>query len=111
MTNLAAHREHPARKTHERGPIVHELKCWPKFFGPIIEGRKRHDLRRAGDRDFRIGDRMVLREFCPQSEEYTGRSQTVEISYITSAKEPCALSDQALHGDFCILSIMLVPDA
>ncbi|TFI58640.1 DUF3850 domain-containing protein [Sphingomonas parva] len=91
--------------------MVHELKCWPKFFEPIAQGRKRHDLRRVGDRDFQVGDRMILREFSPETGSYTGRRQTVEISYITSATEPCALSDQALHEDFCILSILLVPDA
>lgn len=91
--------------------VTHELKCWPKFFGPITEGRKRHDLRRAGDRDFRVGDLMRLREFSPDEGAYTGRECTVSISYITSAREPCALSELALHEDFCILSIALVTDA
>jgi hypothetical protein len=111
MTSAATRYAAAEQRARDRGPIVHELKCWPKFFRPIVEGRKRHDLRRVGDRDFRIGDQVVLREFCPQDEAYTGRSQKFEISYITSAEDPCALSDQALHDDFCILSIMLIPEA
>lgn len=101
----------PSLPSANRGPITHELKCWPRFFGPIGEGRKRHDLRRVGDRDFRVGDRMILREFAPEAESYTGRQLTVEITFITSAQEPCALSDSALHEDFCILSIRLVGNA
>jgi hypothetical protein len=94
-----------------RAPRQHVLKCWPSFFEAIARGDKRHDLRRVGDRDFRVGDTMLLREFGPDTLAYTGREQLVRISYITSALEPCALSDQALHEDFCILSIVLVPGA
>jgi len=39
-----------------------------------------HDLRRAGDRDFRVGDLMLLREFGPEADAYTGREQTVQIT-------------------------------
>ncbi len=84
---------------------THELKCWPKFFDPIARGEKRHDLRRSTDRQFCVGDRIVLREFAPDNQTYTGRSQVVTVTYITSADEPCALSDIALNPDFCILSI------
>jgi hypothetical protein len=92
-------------------PREHELKCWPQFFDEIAAGRKRHDLRRAHDRDFRVGDVMRLREFDPDEERYTGRAQMVEITYITSADLPCALSEGALHHDFCILSIAPITSA
>jgi hypothetical protein len=84
---------------------VHKLKCWTKFFDPIHRGEKRHDLRRATDRNFRIGDHLMLQEFDPEANRYTGRNQLVEITYITSSEEPCALSEIALNPDFCILSI------
>ena len=96
-----------ARET-DRGPTVHRLKCWPQFFDAIAEGRKRHDLRRSHDRDFRTGDRMLLEEFDPDAPRPTGRTQVVEITYITSAQQPCALSEAALHPDFCILSIVSI---
>lgn len=87
------------------GHRIHELKSWPKFFEAIARGDKRHELRRACDRDFRKGDRLRLREFDPETQCYTGREQTVEVTYVTSAKDPCALSEQALHPDYCILSV------
>lgn len=95
---------------HRRGAEVHELKCWPEFFGAIARGEKRHDLRRATDREFHVGDMLRLLEFDVGSQSYTGRAQTVEVTYVTSAEQPCALSGHALHPDFCILSIVPVAD-
>jgi hypothetical protein len=89
----------------EGGPAVHELKCWPEFFEAIALGEKRHDLRQSRDRHFEVGDQLRLREYDPASSSYTGREQTVVVTYITSAERPCALSNEGLHPDFCILSI------
>jgi len=99
-----------AATTNRAGAVVHELKCWPKFFGPIARGEKRHDLRRATDRTFGVGDHLLLREFEPEEGSYTGRTQMVRITYITSAEQPCALSEVALNPDFCILSIAPVSE-
>src|SRR5689334_23335956 len=88
-----------------RGPVEHSLKCWPQFFGAISAGVKSHDLRRVDDRDFCVGDSILLREFDPGMDVYTGRTLKVLITYITSAEQPCALSNRALHPDYCILSI------
>jgi hypothetical protein len=87
--------------------VEHRLKCWPEFYDPIARGLKTHDLRRADDRAFSVGDRILLEEFDPETGDYTGRSLTVGVTYITSADLPCALSQDALHPNFCILSITL----
>lgn len=100
-----------ASRNHDRRSSTHDLKCWPAFFEAIAAGRKRHDLRRTGDRDFRVGDNLRLREFDPARDAYTGREQMVVVTYVTSANQPCALSDEALNPDFCILSIAQLPDA
>jgi hypothetical protein len=99
-----------AERTTQRDsvPAEHILKCWPQFFEAILAGFKTHDLRRSDDRDFRVGDTILLREFDPNSETFTGRSFRVKITYITSADQPCALSTRALHPDYCILSIRRV---
>lgn len=100
-----------SERSSVRAAVTHELKCWPKFFAAIARGEKRHDLRRATDRDFRPGDRLFLREFDPDQGLYTGQTQRVTVTYITSADMPCALSAQALNPEFCILSIALQSDA
>lgn len=88
-----------------RTSVEHTLKCWPEFFSAIRSGTKKHDLRRADDRTFRVGDIVLLREFDPELNVYTGRTQKALVTYVTSADLPCALSRGALHEDFCILSI------
>ena len=43
---------------------VHDLKTWPRSWEDIDAGTKRVDLR-LDDRDFRVGDVLILREFNP----------------------------------------------
>jgi len=86
---------------------THVLKSWPRFFQQVLDGKRTHELRR-NDRDYRIGDHMELREFDPKAGAYTGRICMVEITSMTSSQEPCAVSDEALHRDFCILSVKQV---
>lgn len=100
-----------SESSSRRSAVMHELKCWPKFFAAIARGEKRHDLRRATDRDFRPGDHLLLREFDPSQNMYTGQTQIVLVTYVTSSDMPCALSEQALNPEFCILSIVLRSDA
>jgi hypothetical protein len=89
----------------EREPVEHNVKSWPAFYNAILAGDKKHEVRRIDDREFQVGDLLLLQEFDPTTNRYTGREQTVEITYITSASLPCALSENALHPDFAILSI------
>jgi hypothetical protein len=99
--------EHRSLPTaHAGGGIVeHQVKSWPKFFEPTLAGVKTHDVRRVHDREYRAGDRMRLQEFDPETQNYTGRELVVEITYVTSAADPCALSEQAVDPNYCILSI------
>lgn len=49
---------------------VHRLKTWPVHFGPVKEDRKRAELRKD-DRDFKVGDILVLEEYDPDLLVYT----------------------------------------
>jgi hypothetical protein len=69
---------------------IHDLKCWPEYFQPVIEGKKTVELR-MNDRGFRVGDRLLLREWkrsgahSPSGEplgDYTGRSTTMIVTHI-----------------------------
>ncbi|MFB9122518.1 DUF3850 domain-containing protein [Paraburkholderia dipogonis] len=86
---------------------THTLKSWPRFFEAIVRGSRTHELRK-NDRDFHVGDRLTLQEFDVSSGAFTGRECMVEVTSMTSTLEPCAVSAQALHQDYCILSIRLV---
>jgi hypothetical protein len=91
-----------------RARLEHKVKSWPRFFEATLSGLKTHEVRRLTDRDYQVGDRLLLQEFDPATETYTGRELLVRITYVTSAEAPCALSEECLQPDFCILSIVKV---
>lgn len=81
---------------------THELKAWPEYFEPMLNGRKPFDARK-NDRDFHEGDKLLIREFIPEGEgEYTGRELVAIVTYV--------LEDSPLYGlmeGFVILGLQL----
>lgn len=61
---------------------THELKSWPEFFQPIWDGIKRFEIRR-NDRGYHVGDNLLLREWNPDTKDYTGRTIRARVVYIT----------------------------
>lgn len=88
---------------------THTVKSWAHFFDAIRAGRKLHDLR-IMDRDYKVGDFMILQKYDNINGRYTGDEVKVEITYITSNKVPCAFSSSALAKDYAILSIKLISE-
>jgi hypothetical protein len=86
---------------------THVLKSWPAFFQPISTGQRTHELRR-NDRGFATGDTLELHEYDPTNQEFTGAKLSAKVTSMTDASQPCAVSDQALGPDFCIMSIRLL---
>lgn len=60
---------------------IHALKSWPEYFQPLMTGDKTFELRRD-DRKFTAGDHLLLREYVPNSDSYTGRELTRRITYV-----------------------------
>lgn len=89
---------------------THIVKSWPQFFQPISAGTRTSDIRLKTDRDFKIGDQMLLEEFDPFGGGYTGNKLLVEITHIISNETPCALSSAVLDNDYCVLSIKRVDE-
>lgn len=85
----------------------HYIKSWAHFFDAIKDGRKLHDLRKM-DRDYNIGDILVLQRYDNINGNYTGEEIEIEVTYITSNKTPCAFSSSALARDYAILSLKLL---
>jgi len=65
---------------------VHALKTWPVYFETVVDGRKTFEIRK-NDRDFHVGDTLVLQEWDPEKKSYTGRRVEVEVTYLTSVDD------------------------
>lgn len=69
----------------QRPAQTHELKTWPEWFQPAVDGLKNYEVRN-NDRDFRTGDYVVLKEYRPAGEgkpgTYTGRELRRRVIHI-----------------------------
>lgn len=82
----------------------HKVKSWAHFFDAIYDGKKLHDLR-INDRNYKVGDILVLQRYDNINGRYTGEECEVRITYMTSSVVPCAFSSAILPKDYVILSI------
>lgn len=64
----------------------HELKTWPKYFAAVRSGGKRFEIRR-NDREFAVGDILVLREFEPETDTFTGQTEERQITFLLSEED------------------------
>lgn len=58
---------------------VHELKILPEYFADVESGAKKAEYR-YNDRDFKVGDVLILREY--ENGDYTGRRLCFKITHI-----------------------------
>lgn len=86
--------------------MEHELKTWPAFFEEIASGRKTFEVRQD-DRGFSVGDILVLREWEPTGEQYTGREVRKVVTYILRAGGPI----HALRPTWCVMALGVAHDA
>ena len=64
-----------------RDMIIHCLKTWPEPFEALWNGHKNYEYRK-NDRDFHTGDELVLQEWDPDTNQYSGRSLKAKVLYI-----------------------------
>jgi hypothetical protein len=84
---------------------THELKSWPEFFADILSGRMRFELRR-NDRDYQVGDELVLREWEPRDQNYSGNVVYMRVTYVLHGAGPgCIAPLKGLAIGYCILGL------
>lgn len=78
--------------------IMHELKIRPYFFEEILAGSKAFEIRK-NDRDYKINDLVLLREFDKQ--QFTKRMLLVKI---TSLYNDALIlnNERPINKDWCI---------
>jgi len=87
-------------------PKTHELKCWPSWFQATWDGKKTAELR-VDDRGFAAGDELILREYDPEHQTYTGRGMRRVVTHIADASDLGI--PPSVFGPWVMLSVA-VPD-
>lgn len=64
--------------------MTHDLKCWPMYFQMVDDLMKQFEIREVRDRHFSVGDILLLREWEPSTERYTGRQCERLVTYTLS---------------------------
>lgn len=76
--------------------IIHKLKTWPKYFQDSWDGIKTFEVRTHSDGDFIVGQKIMLQEWIPDSQLYTGREILATISYLLMWESLAIFSIQIL---------------
>ena len=86
----------------------HKIKIWPSYFEAIKTGAKTFEWRK-NDRDYAVGDTLLLREYKPDAEfrgpdslNYTGRELSALITYKAEGVF-------GMPEGFCVLAIRVEP--
>ncbi len=61
-------------------------KSWPEIFEKVLSGEKKFDLR-LGDFEISEGDILILEEWDPEKEEYTGRKLEKKVGFVLKTKD------------------------
>ena len=61
-------------------------KIWPAAFDAILERKKKFELRLA-DFECKPGDTLLLEEWDPKLEHYTGRKIQKRVTYVLKTKD------------------------
>lgn len=76
---------------------VHDLKTWPQFFEKLVDGSKTFEIR-YNDRGFEVGHKLRLREWDPETGEYSGREVGRVVTYITSMHQQYGYVVMGIRG-------------
>ncbi len=74
----------------------HSLKTWPDLFQAVLDGKKTSEYR-LNDRDFQEGDILVLCEYDPETERYSGKEIVVGVTYVMHLKDYPTFSSHSGH--------------
>lgn len=85
----------------------HEIKVWPPYFQQTADGNKTWELR-VDDRDYHVGDILVMKEWVPAITSYTGRVIEARVTYIVKSSEETKFF--ALPSGMCIMTINVISE-
>jgi hypothetical protein len=74
------------------------LKTWPEYFRMVLSGDKNFEVRK-NDHDFQVGDMLILQEWDPSVERYTGYEIEREVVYILKGGQ------FGIGPEYCVMSL------
>ena len=80
--------------------MIHQLKTWPAYYQMIIEDKKTFEVRK-NDRNFKEGDYLILMEFDPTTQTYTGREDMFKVGTVLQG-------ELGLPDDICVMSLLFM---
>lgn len=63
-----------------RQPVFHVVKSWPIWFEAVFVDEKQFEVRKD-DRNYQKNDNLIMLEWEPDAERYTGREIRAEVAY------------------------------
>lgn len=79
--------------------MTHELKILRKYFLDIMYEHKTFEIRK-NDRDFHVGDKLILKEWNPYQSRYTGNYTEATVDYIHHGN-----GEYGLAEGYCVLAL------
>lgn len=76
----------------------HELKTWLDSYDSIASKIKQFDIRK-NDRNFKVGDTFILKEWDPETKKYTGNILNANVDYILHGGQ------FGIEEGYCVMSI------
>lgn len=77
--------------------MTHALKTWPQFFKAVVSGEKTFEVRK-NDRNFQVGDKLLLQEWDPVIGEYTRNEHEVIVCYLLEGGSFGVYPDSVVMG-------------
>ena len=81
---------------------THELKTWKLYFERVLNSTKTFEIRK-NDRDYQAGDIVLLQEYNPATDSYSGRELKFQIGYIFNNE------DFGIQKGYCVFSLLSKP--
>lgn len=78
--------------------MVHELKTWTQYFDDIIYRGKSFEVRK-NDRDYQVGDTLLLKDWDNETQSYSGRSCERRVQYILHG------GNFGIEEGYCVMGI------
>ncbi len=80
-----------------------EKKSWPQYFKSLASGKRKAEIRLA---DFAVSprDKMVLKEYDPKTQRYSGRKKMLKVRSVTKIgiSEIYSAEEMAKNGLYLI---------